>query len=137
MTSQLLESFGKIPAEELKCDYCNNGVTHKPLKYQVGMKPPKTILWNIYYCEKCMAEYIVQGFGAPYINLYVNVGTKTYKWAVHDTMGRLYFVGEPGVPGLVPNRDFKYVIGFTEPETVPKITPFNIESKVRLLLMFL
>lgn len=60
-----------------------------------------------------------------------------YRWSVEDDgkLGRLWHVGQPGVPGIEPNRKMFLIKSFKE--SLPTITPQNIEEKLRFILVFL
>jgi len=48
--------------------------------------------------------------------------------------GSLWYIGEPGEPGVRPNRKLKMLKTFSNP---PEVTPENVERKIRFMLLFL
>ena len=48
--------------------------------------------------------------------------------------GSLWYIGEPGEPGIRPNRKVKILGTFAYP---PEINPGNVERKIRFMLLFL
>lgn len=123
------------------CRFCQNEATYVPLKIEHKSRgpgfstgAPKVI--PVYYCYDCQAEY---AFFGSFLNvhIYTTIRDRMYRWSVewNGAMGRLWYVGKPGIPGKVSNDDLQLVKDFNQ--TYPNITPQNIQKKLRFILLFL
>ncbi len=118
----------------LLCKFCSKDTVYVPL--QVSRRK-----FEVHYCYDCSAEYVNYGDGeAKAVHLYITMSNKMYRWSVdededHTQFGRIWYVGEPGVPGERPNRKMKMLKSFNQ--YFPSITPENIERKLRFILLFL
>lgn len=115
------------------CDFCRKEVPPAPLNELTvhGM--------DVYFCLNCSAEYVYmeKGIGLPVsVHQYIKINDKMYRWSVSNIDGKahLWYVKSPGVPGIRPNRDMHHLITFKH---YPRITPENIEAKIRMMLIFL
>lgn len=67
------------------------------------------------------------------------LGDKMYRWSTEEKdnimSGSIWFIGEPGKPGMYPNRKVDLLKNFKS--GLPTITPENIERKLRFMLLFL
>ena len=118
-----------------QCSFCQKDTVYVPLL--VGPKNTAsnfTRKFEVYYCYDCSAEFVNTTGG---VHLYVNINDKMYRWSVEDEgkLGRLWYVGQPGTPGIEPNR--KMFLLKTFKEDLPVITPQNIEEKLRFILVFM
>lgn len=95
---------------------------------------PKQI--EAYFCYDCNYEYALLG-GVENHHLYTTINNRMYRWSVEEdgATARLWYVGEPGIPGVQPNRKMFHIKSFKE--HFPQITPQNIERKLRFILLFL
>lgn len=111
------------------CDFCAKEMAPVPLI--VGKH---TI--EVSFCYNCKYEYASWG-GAVTRNLYATINDKMYRWSIEDADGvaRLWYVGEPGEPGVRPNRKLRVLKSFAK--FYPTITPTNIERKLKFILVFL
>jgi hypothetical protein len=86
-----------------------------------------------------MAEYV---YGVtskiPYaVNLYTTIHDKMYRWSYHfvTKTGTLWYIETPGIPGVTPNRDMQMLKVIHE--DAPKVTPQNLNDKLKLILLFM
>jgi len=91
------------------------------------------------FCVTCSAEYVywMDEKQTPYaIHLYVEIGDKTYRWSSYNgnVTGHLWYIEEPGIPGITNNRKCKLLKTLQED---PQITPQNIADKINFLLLFM
>lgn len=109
------------------CDFCQKDTAYVPLTITSTRK------FEVHYCYDCGAEFVENTGG---VHLYTEIRGKMYRWSMEEegTVGRLWSVGEPGVPGIHPNRKMFLIKSFKNP---PAITPQNINNKVKLILVFL
>ena len=92
--------------------------------------------FDVHYCYDCRSEYVHWG-QVDSLHLYTIVNNRMYRWSVESSgrLARLWLVGEPGEPGVRPNRKLELVKNFKN--IYPKITPQNINEKLRFILLFL
>lgn len=117
----------------LICRYCQRDAIYVPLR----VSDRRT--FEVHYCFDCNAEYVDYGSNNGLaIHLYTKFNDKMYRWSITEhekgSAGYLWYVGEPGEPGVRPNRKLKLLKHFNEPHT---IIPSNVESKIRFMLLFL
>jgi hypothetical protein len=117
------------------CKYCNNEAEYEPLPVFHG---GSTRLLSVYYCRPCQAEYICYTKDSQLwrYHLYTTINNKMYRWSAHSSVegGRLWYIGEPGIPGKQPNKglvELKYL------KDLQNITPQNIADKISTLLPFI
>lgn len=118
------------------CQFCQKDTVYVPLK----VSPKHT--FQVYWCNDCNAEYL-SNEDVHSIHLYTMVGSRMYRWSINRNdlqieepySGSVWFIGEPGEPGIRPNRKLKLLKTFKDP--IPQITPQNIERKLRFILVFL
>lgn len=115
------------------CKFCNNGAYFSPLqeleRHEVG----------IYFCHLCQAEYLYFNDGSPAsCSLYTVINDRMYRWSrsTADT-AQLWWIQVPGEPGVRKNEGLVHLIGFDKNDTIPCITPTNINEKIRTWLVFL
>jgi len=110
------------------CNFCQKETIYVPL-----IVSPKH-QFEVYYCYDCEAEYVDNTGG---IHLYTTLNGTMYRWSIEvgGTIGRLWRVGEPGIPGERPNRKMRLIKNFKE--HIPEITPQNIQEKLKLILVFM
>lgn len=90
---------------------------------------------NIEYCCSCKAEYVYIGKALWHCNLYTVINSKLYlycKAMCYDT-AFIDLIKNPGIVGLVPNKDRKRVIYFSS--NSPIITPSNINEKLKTFVL--
>ena len=115
------------------CQFCQKEAVYVPL--QVSKKHT----FKVHYCYSCQTEYVDHSYDPkPTVNLYTTIGNRMYRWTIMQdedtTIGYLWYIGEPGVPGQRPNRKLKLLKTFHVP---PSINPSNVEQKIRFILLFL
>lgn len=115
------------------CKFCQKETVYVPLVIKGGNGDNKYHTFEVHYCYDCKAEY-VKWSGSDTIHLYATINTRMYRWSINGGDAYLWYVGEPGEPGVRPNRKLKLVKSFRE---FPPITPQNIERKLRFMLLFL
>jgi hypothetical protein len=117
----------------LICKFCQKETTYVPLR----VADRRT--FEVHYCFSCNAEYVDYGSDdGKATHLYTEIDKKMYRWSVTEHKAKLsgyvWYVGEPGVPGVVPNKRLRLLKSF---ETPPTIVPNNVEQKIRFILLFL
>ena len=118
------------------CKFCQAKMEYVPLSVRSSNKNFRTM--DVFYCYKCDYEYNKVGTWENH-HVYKIVNSKMYRWSIaffNDATARLWYVGEPGAPGVRPNRKMKLLQRF-EAGCYPSITPQNIEQKLRFMLLFL
>lgn len=122
------------------CRFCQKETVFVPLKIKHKARSPSvqdtTRVIPVYYCYDCQAEYAFFG-SLLNVHLYATIKDRMYRWSIEwdGAMGRLWYVGKPGIPGQTTNKEMQLVKDFKQ--TYPKITPQNIQEKLRFLLTFL
>jgi hypothetical protein len=113
----------------MNCKFCQKETIYAPLHYG-GRK------FEVYYCFDCMTEY-VHWANINNVHQYAMINDRMYRWSIEldGTLGRLWYVAEPGTPGKIPNKGLKLVKSFKQ--NYPTITPQNIQEKLRFILLFL
>ncbi len=116
------------------CKFCQKETAYVPLT--LSHSGISAIKINAYFCHDCQYEYAPIG-GMKYHHLYKMVNNRMYRWSIEDTtkVARLWYVGQPGIPGQVPNKDLKILKTFED--HYPEITPENVERKLKFILLFL
>jgi hypothetical protein len=123
------------------CKFCQKETVYVPLRVRGGLSdhdhgtdPGRKI--DAYYCYDCQAEYVDWG-NIKNVHLYTTINSRMYRWSVemNGTMGRLWHVGEPGIPGQRFNRNLELIKNFKE--HYPQINPQNINRKLKFILLFL
>ncbi len=121
------------------CEFCSTRTMYVPLA--IGTEYPSAIssrTLRVHYCKDCRAEYVYwSNDGAlASIHLYATIGEKMYRWSMVSNIkgGRLWHVGEPGIPGEIPNKGLVLLKSL---EDLNSITPSNVEEKIRTYLPFL
>jgi len=117
----------------LSCRFCNKDTVYVPLKVA------QRRTFEVHYCYDCQAEYVEYGkTEGTAIHLYTTINDKMYRWSTieseNGTSGYIWYIGEPGEPGIKPNRKLKLLKHFEIP---PTIVPSNVERKLRFMLLFL
>jgi len=115
------------------CNFCQKETSDK----SISLTPKRNM--KVDFCAGCLAEYVYWSDEkkTPYaIHLYTTIGDKTYRWSSYhgNTTGHLWFIEEPGVPGITPNRKTKLLKTLQED---PHITPQNISDKIELIILFM
>jgi hypothetical protein len=95
---------------------------------------------DVYFCHRCQAEYIYfRGTGnLASVSLYTTINGKMYRWSTNRTIGQLWRIKIPGIPGEKKNEGVEMIRSFNPDvgEAIPNITPENIEEKIRTILVF-
>lgn len=115
------------------CKFCQKDTVYVPLQVSPKHK------FEVHYCYGCQAEFVDHKIDyGKVIHLYTTINTRMYRWSLMEDEdgynGHLWYIGEPGEPGIRPNRKVKIIKTFSCP---PEITPENIERKIRIMLLFL
>lgn len=118
------------------CQFCLKDTVYVPLQ----VSPKHT--FHVYWCNDCSAEYLSRD-GVSSTHLYTLISGRMYRWSINQNehnivepyTGSLWFIGEPGEPGVRPNKKLKLLKTFKDP--LPQITPQNVERKLRFILVFL
>jgi hypothetical protein len=110
------------------CNFCQKETVYVPLSINPKYK------FEVHYCYDCAAEFVDKPAA---VHLYKEINNRMYRWSVEEVgnMARIWYVGEPGVPGRRPNRKMRLVKSFKE--NFPQVNPKNIERKLRFMLLFL
>jgi|SRR5579864_1466590 len=118
----------------MNCKFCQKEAVYVPLQF--ASPSGKKHVMQVHYCYDCAAEYVNWG-QVKSTHLYTFINNRTYRWSVEldGSLGRLWHIGEPGVPGKSPNRELTVVKNFGE--RYPTITPQNVNEKLRFILLFL
>jgi hypothetical protein len=120
------------------CQFCLGEATYAPLEAM------KYYGFEIFFCATCQAEYIYHFQNCSEvkyssISLYTEINDKMYRWTtVLDGAKRrcsLWYIKEPGLPGVKPNRKLNCL--FASCEEMPPVTPQNIQGKISSWLTFL
>ncbi len=124
------------------CTFCQQETLDKSLPLELSNHPTVNRLLKVDFCEKCMAEYVywAEGDKIPFVtNLYITHNDKLYRWSLHyhEGKGRLWYIEEPGIPGVRANKKLKLLKVFSKEDETPHITPQNILEKVKLILLFM
>jgi hypothetical protein len=118
------------------CTFCHKDAVYVPLVVKAKNGRSTHRVFEVYYCYDCKAEYVHFG-NIKNHHLYTTINNRMYRWSVEidGAMGRLWYVGEPGEPGVTPNRKMELVKNFHA--IYPAITPGNIQEKLKFILLFL
>lgn len=114
------------------CKFCQKLATFAPLEEMSRRNI------SIFYCHHCSAEYTFWSDGSPSSEaVYTYINLKLYRWVItpDNNAGYLWYIKEPGMPGLLPNKGASLIKEFKE--DVPAITPTNIEEKLKTYLVFI
>jgi hypothetical protein len=120
------------------CNFCQKEATYAPLTIKGVTTPDRYRKLRVHYCTDCAAEYVYwenDGQLAA-INLYVIINAKMYRWSttLGEKVARLWYVKEPGLPGVQPNKGLNLLKSF---EDHPDLTPENVAEKIKFMLPFL
>lgn len=112
-----------------KCRFCQKETVYVPLTISARRT------FKVYHCYDCSYEYVDELSWSNH-HLYTSINNRMYRWSVDEsgTAAHLWYVGEPGEPGVRANRKLFLVKSFKD---FPSITPQNIERKLRFILLFL
>lgn len=125
------------------CKFCEGFSIYSPIEqmdyHGVG----------VYFCHPCKAEYLYFGPNSrakritsdlASTSLYTEINNRTYRWTVNSagTAG-LWRIKEPGTPGQKKNEGLVSIKSFSahQGDTIPIITPSNVNEKIRTWLTFL
>lgn len=97
---------------------------------------------NVYFCKNCMAEFM---FDKSYkrVSLYTSILDSMYRVSYYQSYicntvppyhYELWFIGEPGIPGVSINKKL-YFISYI-PGTF-KVNPDNVNKKIKDILAFI
>jgi hypothetical protein len=118
------------------CQFCLGEAQYAPLEVMTQYG------YEIYFCATCQAEYIyynTPNIKATSVSLYAEVKDKLYRWTAYregaEIRHTLWWVREPGLPGIKANRKMKCLLSYKE--EMPIITPKNIQSKIFSWLPYL
>lgn len=117
------------------CQFCTKEISDAPVnemaKHGVG----------VYFCHPCQAEYLYFRSGTcASVSLYTTINERCYRWTVTSVdTAQLWYVKEPGIPGVRKNEGMEPVKGFSKSDgdTIPELTPSNVNGKIRVWLPFL
>lgn len=117
------------------CQFCSNMAGYAPLdemeKHNVG----------VYYCHTCKAEYLFfRDARMASVSLYTAIKDKMYRWTVTSVgSAQLWYVSVPGIPGVKKNEGLVPIKSWdtSRGDTLPQLTPDNINEKLRTWLLFL
>jgi hypothetical protein len=116
----------------LVCKFCQKDTVYVPLQV-------KKWTFEVHYCYDCAAEFVDHkiDYGKT-VHLYTTVNDRMYRWSILEDIdgyvGHLWYIAEPGEPGIKPNRKLKLLKTFHEP---PEIVPENVARKISIMLVFL
>lgn len=124
------------------CEFCNVPTMYVPISTGVGsgqaLRGNMERVLRVHFCSDCQAEYVYwSNDGAlATIHLYTTINKRTYRWSMVPGVngGRLWHIGQPGIPGKEPNKDLTLLKNL---EDLNAITPKNVEEKIRTYLPFL
>lgn len=96
---------------------------------------------DVYFCTRCQAEFTYfrnSGLLAS-SSLYTTINSRMYRWCCIRGTYQLWHIKEPGIPGKMKNGDREMIRAFSpnKGESIPNITPLNIEEKIKTILVFL
>lgn len=122
--------------DKYNCMFCQNETAYVPLIIKGGNGDNTYHTFEVHYCFECHAEYVHWG-PVNAVHLYTVVNHRTYRWSLEldGSAARLWYIDEPGIPGVRQNKGVKLVKNFKG--KYPAITPQNIEEKLRFILLFL
>jgi hypothetical protein len=117
----------------IECKFCKGDAFFRPLKEMEVLEV------HVHFCDKCQAEYLRFNDGTiASVSLYTKINDHMYRWTVTSARtAQLWRVKDPGIPGTRVNRNLEPVMGFEIGDTIPEITPDNVEDKIRTWLVFL
>lgn len=113
------------------CLFCSKECAYVPISVN-----SRRII-RVHYCQACQAEYVSMNNGDLItLHLYTTVNNKMYRWSrdAKNVLGRLWYIGEPGIPGQRPNRKVELLKSLKDH---PDITPHNVKEKIQFMLPFL
>jgi hypothetical protein len=119
------------------CQFCQTETAYAPLMDMKGHA-------EIFFCSNCQAEYLYYTYGtetisAFSISLYTEINDKMYRWTIYRDFyihrATLWWVGDPGIPGVKSNRKMKCLWSCSE--EMPELTPQNVKEKISHWLSFL
>lgn len=116
-----------------QCKFCQKDMAYVPLTVS---RSGRSATFHAHYCHNCNYEFVPLGNMKNH-HLYRMVGGRMYRWTYEETtnVARIWYIGQPGVPGVSPNKDLKLLKTFEE--HFPEVTPQNVEDKLKLVLVFL
>jgi hypothetical protein len=96
---------------------------------------------DVYFCHRCQAEYVYFRRSSSLANtsLYTTIGGRMYRWSIARSIGQVWYIKTPGEPGVRRNEGMELVKSFCPEagESIPQLTPANINEKLRTWLVFL
>jgi hypothetical protein len=117
------------------CQFCLKSATRSPLEEMARHGV------DVYFCHTCKAEYLYWGDKElASWSLYTIHHDKMYRWTVAmegfmSEGAQLWYVKEPGIPGVKPNSKLELIKTFME--DAPDITPENFPIKLPTYLVFI
>lgn len=114
------------------CRFCQQATRYSPIREM------ENINVKVHWCEVCQAEYLrfADSDKAYTCSLYTIINQRMYRWTTNAHGNAwLYYIKEPGVPGERPNRGIQWIL--TLNNVADKLTPQNINAKIRTYLLFL
>lgn len=119
------------------CEFCETQTTYVPLATGTDYPTARSRTLRVHFCRDCQAEYVYWSDDGALasIHLYTTINEKMYRWSMvpGTSGGRLWHVGEPGIPGKEPNKKLALLKNLD----LNSITPSNVEEKIRTYLPFL
>lgn len=120
--------------KEIICQFCQQQAPYTPLE-EMELHSVR-----VYWCELCHAEYL-HFSESPVVNscsLYTVINGRMYRWTVTEPgKASLWYIREPGEPGVRPNRHTERLLSLSKEEAQPVVTPQNIHDKLSTYLLFL
>jgi len=97
----------------------------------------------VFYCDICQAEYLYKDDTWELLtySIYTAIDNKTYRWSMAGETAQLWFIREPGIPGVKKNKGLHSIQVFGKVTSqlitpIPDITPTNINDKLKIILTF-
>jgi hypothetical protein len=125
---------------DLPCKFCPKLADYSPIHELDSNAQVFQERLLIYFCSDCRAEYLVYKKSNKLYSasLYTKINDRVYRWSVlSEGSAQLWLVKEPGTPGISINKGLSMVKAFFQPDSVPALTPENINEKIRTWLVFL
>lgn len=118
-----------MTAIDCRCIYCKKEVPPAPLPEMEAHAA------TVFFCHDCKAEYVFwsDGILASH-SLYTEISGRTYRWTVGGGIGQIWYVGDPGEPGVRVNKNMQSIKAFSF-KNCPNITPTNIQQKIKNILV--
>ncbi len=114
---------------DCRCIYCKKEVPPAPLPEMESLGA------TVFFCHACKTEYVFWSDGElASHSLYTKINDRTYRWTVGAGVCQLWYIGDPGEPGVRVNKNMQSIKAFNFKNS-PNITPNNIQQKIRTILV--